>query len=88
METLKYPRTYHFPFSPGTTSDDRIKHDWQGILANELVITEKLDGENTCIKFDGVYARSHACFPTQSRNKQRHDSFLLLKRHLFFAHFE
>jgi RNA ligase len=60
MEILKYPRTYHFPFSPGTTSDDRIKHDWQAILANELVITEKLDGENTCIKSDGVYARSHA----------------------------
>ncbi len=60
MEVLKYPRTYHFPFSPGTTSDDRIKHDWQAILARELVITEKLDGENTCIKSDGVYARSHA----------------------------
>lgn len=60
METLKYPRTYHFPFSPGTTSDDRIKNDWQAILSNELVVTEKLDGENTCIKFDGVYARSHA----------------------------
>ena len=38
MEVLKYPRTYHFPFSPGTTSDDRIKHDWQSILASELVI--------------------------------------------------
>jgi hypothetical protein len=60
MESLKYPRTYHFPFSPGTTSDDRIKQDWQAILTNELVITEKLDGENTCIKADGVYARSHA----------------------------
>ena len=65
MEILKYPRTYHFPFSPGTTSDDRIKHDWQAILANELVITEKLDGENTCIKSDGVYARSHAA-PTRN----------------------
>jgi RNA ligase len=60
MESLKYPRTYHFPFSPGTTSDDRIKQNWQAILPHELVITEKLDGENTCIKADGVYARSHA----------------------------
>lgn len=65
MEIFKYPRTYHFPFSPGTTSDDRIKHDWQAILANESVITEKLDGENTCIKADGVYARSHAA-PTRN----------------------
>jgi len=28
-------------------------------LEQEIVITEKLDGENTCIKSNGVYARSH-----------------------------
>lgn len=65
MDALKYPRTYHFPFSPGTTSDDRIKPNWQPILQHELVITEKLDGENTCIKTDGVFARSHAA-PTRN----------------------
>ncbi len=58
----KYNRTYHFPFSPGTTSDDRINHDYwsdiQGIKG--LVITEKLDGENTCLNQFGVFARSHA----------------------------
>lgn len=56
---MKYNRTYHLPFSPGTTNDDRINYDWQGILEHELVITEKLDGENTCLKTSGVYARSH-----------------------------
>lgn len=65
MDSLKYPRTYHFPFSPGTTSDDRINQHWQSILQNEIVITEKLDGENSCIKTDGVYARSHAA-PTRN----------------------
>ncbi len=55
----KYPRTYHFPFSEGATSDDRIQAQWQGILQHELVLTEKLDGENSCIKSNGVYARSH-----------------------------
>ncbi len=60
MESRKYPRTYHFPFSPGTTSDDRIASGWEDILLQELVMTEKLDGENTCLKSDGVYARSHA----------------------------
>lgn len=59
MPSRKYGRTYHFPFSPGTTSDDKIQQDWQQILQHELVITEKLDGENTCLKTDGVYARSH-----------------------------
>lgn len=66
MESRKYPRTYHFPFSPGTTSDDRIAKDWEGILSHELVMTEKLDGENNCLKESGVYARSHAA-PTVSR---------------------
>lgn len=62
---MKYGRTYHFPFSPGTSSDDRIHSEWQGILSKELVVTEKLDGENTCLKRTGVFARSHAA-PTQS----------------------
>ncbi|GAA4843575.1 RNA ligase family protein [Algivirga pacifica] len=61
----KYNRTYHFPFSPGTTSDDKILKDWTGILQYPLVMTEKLDGENTCLKKSGVYARSHAA-PTRN----------------------
>jgi hypothetical protein len=58
-EIEKYPRTYHFPFSEGAVNDDRIQYDWERLLSHELVITEKLDGENTCIKTSGVYARSH-----------------------------
>ena len=27
MELYKYPRTYHFPFSEGATSDDKILKD-------------------------------------------------------------
>jgi hypothetical protein len=65
MDGRKYGRTYHFPFSPGTTSDDKIQSDWESILEHELVLTEKLDGENTCLKTDGVYARSHVG-PTQN----------------------
>jgi len=55
----KYPRTHHFPFSEGATNDDRIQAEWQAILQHELVLTEKLDGENSCLKSNGVYARSH-----------------------------
>ena len=62
---MKYNRTYHFPFSEGATNDDKIQHDWKGILQNEIVMTEKLDGENTCIKTDGFFARSHAA-PTRN----------------------
>lgn len=59
MSPEKYPRTYHFPFSEGAVNDDKICQHWAPILSQELVITEKLDGENTCIKSTGVFARSH-----------------------------
>jgi hypothetical protein len=63
----KYGRTYHYPFSPGTTSDDRIAHDYWEHLQRipNLIHTEKLDGENNCLSKLGVFARSHAA-PTTS----------------------
>ncbi|MBO0949376.1 RNA ligase family protein [Fibrella forsythiae] len=63
----KYGRTYHYPFSPGTTSDDRINHQFADDLGSitDLIHTEKLDGENNCLSRHGVFARSHAA-PTLS----------------------
>ena len=62
MNNTKYPRTYHFPFSPGATSDDKIVDEgwFEYLKGKELVITEKLDGSNTAIMQSGVYSRSHA----------------------------
>lgn len=62
MDNRKYNRTYHYNFSPGTTSDDRINNDWETQIQefDNLVHTEKLDGENTCLSGLGVFARSHA----------------------------
>lgn len=59
---MKYPRTYHLPFSQGATSDDkRLGSGWfENYKGREVVITEKLDGENSCLSCDGVFARSHA----------------------------
>jgi hypothetical protein len=67
MQSGKYGRTYHYPFSPGTTSDDRINFDYWSDLQqiNTVVHTEKLDGENNCLNKWGVFARSHAA-PTTS----------------------
>ncbi len=65
MQSKKYPRTYHFPFSPGTTSDDRIAYDFEYVCTQDIIITEKLDGENTCLNQYGVFARSHGA-PTQN----------------------
>lgn len=54
---FKYPRTYHLPWSPGATKDDRILTDipWEG---REVVITEKMDGENTSMYRDHIHARA------------------------------
>ncbi len=65
--SIKYGRTFHYPFSPGTTCDDRINQNfWEDISQLKTIIhTEKLDGENNCISKNGVFARSHAA-PTVS----------------------
>ncbi len=55
---IKYPRTYHFPFSPGATSDDKIHNYTSFFEGKEIVITEKLDGENSTLMNDYIYARS------------------------------
>jgi len=55
---VKYPRTNHFPWSPGVSDDDRIGHDLTEFLGQEVVITEKMDGENTTMYNDHIHARS------------------------------
>lgn len=57
MNNVKYPRTFHAPWSPGATSDDKILKTIP--FKNEIVwVTEKMDGENTTMTRDIVYARS------------------------------
>jgi len=59
MERYKYPRTRHLPFSPGATSDDKFISDFSGFKGKKVVITEKMDGENTTCYPDGTcHARS------------------------------
>jgi hypothetical protein len=80
----KYGRTYHYPFSPGTTSDDRINHDyWQHISKHEMIVhTEKLDGENNCISRYGVFARSHVAPTTSSWTREIRERWNLIKNDL------
>ncbi len=54
----KYGRTYHLPISPGATSDDKVMATLEGLMVDDLIITEKMDGENTTIHFGGTHARS------------------------------
>ncbi|WP_299929197.1 RNA ligase family protein [uncultured Pelagimonas sp.] len=54
----KYGRTFHLPLSPGATSDDKIMSSLNGLILKDLVVTEKMDGENTTIHAGGSHARS------------------------------
>ncbi|MET9343159.1 RNA ligase family protein [Nonomuraea sp. NPDC003804] len=55
---VHYPRTPHLPWSPGATADDVRAGDLSGLRGQEVVVTEKLDGENTTLYPDGMHARS------------------------------
>jgi len=70
-ERKKYPRTFHLPWSQGATDDDKT-HDEATIekmfAGKEVVVTEKLDGENTSIYSDGsCHARSRDSISHPSR---------------------
>ncbi|MEW2415449.1 RNA ligase family protein [Streptomyces sp. NPDC046866] len=53
-----YPRTPHLPWSPGAAADDVRAGSLAGFAGREVVVTEKLDGENTTLYADGLHARS------------------------------
>lgn len=71
---VKYPRTLHFPWSPGATDDDRIHRDLSGFEGQEIIITEKMDGENTSLYHDYYHARSldSNSHPSQSWARGHH----------------
>lgn len=81
MQSRKYGRTYHYPFSPGTTSDDRINADWWSHIQQieQLVHTEKLDGENNCLNRAGVFARSHGAATQSAWSQQIRQRWQLIK---------
>lgn len=59
---VKYPRTWHLPWSPGFTSDDRVMPTDDSFFpaeqSVEVVVTTKMDGENTTMYRDYMHARS------------------------------
>jgi hypothetical protein len=59
MEKLyKYPRTFHFPWSETVASDDKVLTDISCFVGSEIVVTEKMDGENCTMYRDHIHARS------------------------------
>jgi len=60
----KYPRTYHFSWSPGVSSDDKVAPDVSFLLNVPLIITEKIDGGSCMMSNTDIFARTHSGPPT------------------------
>jgi hypothetical protein len=70
--SAKYPRSFHLPWSPGGTSDDKRLSDVSRLVGVEIVVTEKCDGSNLTYTRSAVFSRSHSGPPS-------HPSFDLAK---------
>lgn len=55
---VKYPRTNHLPWSPGVTDDDRMLRDVSNFEGKRVIVSKKMDGENTSMYSDHIHARS------------------------------
>ncbi len=72
----KYPKTFHTPFSKGLQNDDRRMVNEQSLNGKDVVVTIKMDGENTSMYRDGIHARSmdSAHHPSRSVVKALHST--------------
>ena len=59
MEKKKYPKTFHLPYSEKLSSKDDRRHSTDDHFnGKEVIVTIKMDGENTSIYNDTSHARS------------------------------
>ncbi len=65
---IKYPRTHHLLWSPGMHDDDRLIESLDGFIDKRVIVTEKMDGENTTLYNDYIHARSLDSQNHESRN--------------------
>lgn len=55
---VKFPRTWHLPWSPGMNDDDRMLANMDRFRNRRVIVTKKMDGENTTMYSDFIHARS------------------------------
>jgi hypothetical protein len=69
---VKYPRTHHVPWSQSIPEDDRVIQTLDNFIGKRVIVTEKLDGENTSMYTDHIHARSinSGSHPSRSWVKQ------------------
>lgn len=72
----KYPRTYHLPWSLGSTSNDKFLNSIECFENKKITVSIKVDGESTSCYRDHIHARSINSGDHPSRNwvKQFHST--------------
>lgn len=70
-DRVKYPRTNHVPWSQSVQKDDRVHYDMSQFHGRHVIVTEKMDGENSSIYRDYIHARSVSASNHPSRNLLR-----------------
>lgn len=55
---VKYPRSFHLSYSQKLASDDKKNINEDHFIDEEVIVTIKMDGENTTIYNDYIHARS------------------------------
>jgi hypothetical protein len=58
QKRYKHPQIPHLPWSRGITNDDKVLKSTDCFIGKEVVISLKMDGENSSIYTDFVHARS------------------------------
>jgi hypothetical protein len=58
IKYIKYPRTYHFPWSPSVGKDDKIMKNYDVFIGKRVIVSIKMDGENTTMYNNYIHARS------------------------------
>lgn len=71
---VKYPRTFHLPWSPGCSNDDRVLSSTDHFEGQDVIVTVKCDGENFSLYSDYCHARaiSNRSHPSRSWIKSFH----------------
>lgn len=70
-DRVKYPRTFHLPWSPGLSDDDKVLRDLSLFEGKRVVVTVKMDGGNMTLYKDGLHGRSLEYAPHESRTWMR-----------------
>lgn len=77
---VKYPRTYHLPWSDCIGKDDRVIDDLSTFENQRIIVTLKMDGSNVTMYNDFIHGRSfdHRSHPISGRVKALWSEFQAL----------